>query len=373
MPVGHPLYEFEIGQEATPEEYIARLVSVFLEVRRVLKPWGVCWLNLGDSYWGGKGKSGNQGKEHQQLRSEQGKSFSSPEAHVGGKGKVRPTDRRHDVFKPKDLMMMPHRLAIALQESGWYVRQDVVWAKPNPMPESVRDRCTKSHEYVFMLTKSKKYYFDWAAIQEPISDSERTTSGNIERKPGSARGCPEDNGSNVCGSVPWQGLTRNKRSVWTVATQPFKEAHFATFPQELIIPMIKASTSDKGNCPNCGRPWKRLTTSTTVPHPNRWSQEADAQQFSSDANEYDEGGALGVATQTTTIGWEATCKCNSSDKLSRPVVMDVFSGAGTTAKTAALLGRPYIGIDINGQYIKLSDKRIDTDLGPLTKLFNAER
>ncbi len=370
LPKGHPLYDFEIGQEDSPEEYIARIVAVMLEVRRVLKPWGVAWMNLGDSYWGGKGKSGNQGKEHQQLRSEEGKSFSSPEAHVGGKGKTRPTDKRHHIFKPKDLMMIPHRVAIALQESGWYVRQDIVWQKANPMPESVKDRCTKSHEYVFMLTKSKNYYFDSVAIQEPAIRAgetqtiggQKAVNGTIDKDDPRFR-----NGAEQWGRSITMGATRNKRSVWTVATQPFKEAHFATFPDELIMPMIRASTSEKGVCPKCGKPWHRLTRSTTGAHPNRWSPDADAKQFSSDENSYEDGGTLGVAITTETVGWEPGCKCG--EKPVPATILDPFSGAGTTCLTAARLGRRYIGFDINGDYKQMSDKRIDDELGPLTKLF----
>lgn len=332
----------QIGLEETPEAFIANLVAVFAQVRRVLKPEGTLWVNIGDSYWGGKGKSGSQGLEQQQLRSKAGLSFTSPESNkVGGHGKVRPTDRKHPNIKPKDLIGIPWMLAFALRADGWYLRQECIWSKPNPMPESVTDRCTKSHESIFLLSKSHKYHFDYEAIKEPVtastiarlsqdlesqegsdrvpgktngamkavgagrpqlkraielaeqkglteahfdairsvglSDAGRakllqsgsgknseevirlaeeakaalggyyrefvsvSKSGNKERKNGSDRGCPEGSGSNVCGSVPWEGSFRNKRSVWSVATKPYSEAHFATFPPELIIDCIKVS------------------------------------------------------------------------------------------------------------------------------------
>jgi DNA modification methylase len=257
----------QIGLEKQWPDYVAVLVAAFREVRRVLRNDGTLWLNLGDSYATGGGSVG--------------------EAHGGGKqgeswklrGLMTPANRMPQPgLKPKDLMLIPARVAIALQDDGWYVRSDIVWAKPNPMPESVTDRPTKSHEYLFLLSKRPTYYYDAAAIAEPLSDSSRNDrrlrrdesdieseradrglpngkqpsrggdflkprrSGNKERKPGSARGCPEGSGSNVCGSVPWEGITRNARTVWTIATQPFKDAHFATFPPALIEPCILAGS-----------------------------------------------------------------------------------------------------------------------------------
>jgi hypothetical protein len=179
---------------------------------------------------------------------------------ITGTGSVKDTPG----IKPKDLIGIPWMLAFALRTDGWYLRQEIIWHKPNPMPESVSDRCTKAHESLFLLSKSPRYYFDAYAIAEPASRGDagssftdgataihqmgrsRGRSGNKERKPGSARGCPEGTSSNVCGSVPWEGETRNKRSVWSVPTQPFKEAHFATFPPALVKPCILAG------CPTGG-------------------------------------------------------------------------------------------------------------------------
>lgn len=275
-----------LGLEPTPELFIKHLVLIFREVWRVLRKDGTCFVNLGDSYWGGKGKSGSQGKEHQQLRVENGLSFSSPQAHVGGKNKTRPTDSRHPVFKPKDLMMMPHRVAIALQEDGWWVRQDIVWSKKNPMPESVKDRCTNSHEYIFQLAKSKKYYFDHYAISEDCSPNtnlrisknllpNRTPRKGVDSKGGNQGkgGIPivslktllgdsqynVKNNSSFASAVKFPVARRNKRSVWTTTIPKNNTNHFATFSTRLIEPCILAGTSEKGCCADCGAPYKRIT------------------------------------------------------------------------------------------------------------------
>ncbi len=219
----------QIGLESTPAAFIDRLVDVFREVRRVLRPDGTLWLNLGDCYATGAGKVGDH-----PGGGEQGANWAG--------AKTQPNRMSIAGLKPKDLVGMPWRVAFALQADGWWLRQDIIWAKPNPMPESVTDRCTKAHEYVFLLTKSERYHFDAEAMAEPAGRP--GGSGNKERRPASARGVPVDTGGKsaggVAGSVPWQGATRNKRSVWTVATQPFKEAHFATFPPALIEPCIMA-------------------------------------------------------------------------------------------------------------------------------------
>jgi DNA modification methylase len=219
----------QLGLEKTPEEYVAKMVEVFREVKRVLKKEGTLWLNLGDSYAGSmKGSNGSGGFSVQS------------ELQKGNKGSfVQPVDWKNVGLKPKDLVGIPWRVAFALQADGWYLRQDIIWAKPNPMPESVTDRCTKSHEYIFLLAKSQKYYFDNEAIKEPT-----TTNDNSNRD--------RDNSklNNTPGRTKMAGLKtnnyemRNRRSVWTVTTKPFKQAHFATFPEDLIRPCVLASRKD---------------------------------------------------------------------------------------------------------------------------------
>jgi DNA modification methylase len=236
----------QIGLEETPQQYIHNLVELFGSVKRILKDNGTLWLNLGDSY--------------------------SPSAQHG--------------YKIKDLMGMPWRVALALQDDGWYLRQDIIWQKSNPMPEPVKDRCVKCHEYIFLLTKSEKYYFDYAAIQE---DALRTNSGNKQRLSGAQRGAPETMKGALAGSASWSGTKRNKRSVWTVSVKPFKPAHFATFPVDLIEPCVLAGAPIDG------------------------------------------------------------------------VVFDPFMGSGTTAVAAKKHQRNYLGVELNPEYIGISQKRLESE------------
>lgn len=321
--------EGQIGLEPTPAEFIAVLVDVFEEVRRVLRPDGTCWINMGDSYATGAGATGTA-----PGGGEQGERFIRR-----GMVSTQPNRKKLDGFKPKDLCMMPHRLAIALQDAGWWVRQDIVWSKPNPMPESVRDRCTKSHEYIFLLTKSAKYFYDIDAIREPVTAStiarlSQDIAGQhgSERVPGKtngtmkavARGVGFGHGTDAdergsgrvttrdsfkredskrAVAIPGQAVGthrpdraeatpdgfRNKRSVWTMATHSFTEAHFATFPPELPTNCILAG------CPPGG------------------------------------------------------------------TVLDPFFGAGTTGLVADRLQRDCIGIELNPAYAEIARKRIQTE------------
>jgi len=204
----------QLGLEKTPEEYVSNMVQLFREVRRVLRQDGALWLNLGDSYAGGgrAGKDGIQKWGGIEMSGE--RKYGAPQSVPIG-------------LKPKDLVGIPWRVAFALQADGWYLRQDIIWHKPNPMPESVKDRCTKSHEYIFLMSKSPRYYFDSDAIKEPANyaGQDRGKSRNI-----SPKGVTEMDNK--------QYDDRNKRSVWTVPTKPFKGAHFATFPITLIEPMV---------------------------------------------------------------------------------------------------------------------------------------
>ena len=243
--------EGQIGMEETPELFIARLVDVFREVRRVLKDDGVLWVNMGDSYWGGKGQSGHGDADMQAERVENGLSLSSSAAHVGGKLKTRPTDKKHETIKAKDLIGIPWMLAFALRADGWYLRSEIIWHKPNPMPESVKDRPTKAHEQIFLLSKSPKYFYDADAVKEPCSPAnvadfkKRKTMDNK----GNGDGSYEEARPDLCRSrdayMPSDFL-RNRRSVWTVTPKPYKEAHFATFPPDLIRPCVLAGCPEGG-------------------------------------------------------------------------------------------------------------------------------
>lgn len=251
----------QIGLEETPEEYVQKLVSVFREVRRVLKDDGTLWLNIGDSYAGGQGRWGGTDDISNKQVSNNGS--------IGQIGKTKKWN--HEVIKPKDLIGIPWMLAFALREDGWYLRQDIIWAKPNPMPESVKDRCTKSHEYLFLLSKSPKYYFDHEAIQEEAkwADDKRALGERVEYEGKRSSGKDVKAQKSFCAfshkNLQYNGqqnntmherraeglpdipyVVRNKRDVWTVVTRPIKDAHFATYPEELIEPCILAGSRSGG-------------------------------------------------------------------------------------------------------------------------------
>ncbi|RMV39707.1 DNA-methyltransferase [Pseudomonas syringae group genomosp. 3] len=259
--------EGQIGLEETPAEFIARLVDVFREVRRVLRADGTIWVNMGDSY----ARSG--GTDRKVPTTAKVGSTRHTLEQMGDRTSTAPTG-----LKDKDLMGMPWRLAFALQEDGWYLRQDIIWSKPNPMPESTRDRCTKAHEYIFLLSKSRQYYYDQDAVKEPVAASSIVRlAQDLEQQHGSDRVPGKTNGpmkavrsrrdsfkredSKREQVIPGQtvgthrpGRTdsdypldmRNKRSVWTIPTQGFKGAHFATFPPDLIRPCILAGAPRGG-------------------------------------------------------------------------------------------------------------------------------
>ena len=357
----------QIGLEPTVSEYVAKMVQVFREVRRVLRDDGTCWLNLGDSY--------NSSPSNQQ-------SGSAHRPYHDNNGTER-INRKVDGLKPKDLIGIPWRVAFALQADGWYLRSDIIWHKPNPMPESVTDRPTKSHEYLFLLSKSERYYYDSEAIKEPsITDDMRRPYGSegawqmdgrpVEHRPnGQLRGKAGKNafrgqGAERDGATGpanrdgrdmqdvGVGTTRNKRSVWTVATKPYKEAHFATYPVELIQPCIMAGTSGQGCCPTCGAPWERVVERTAMemkPGPSREARTENG-RLRTQVN-----GTMVQPPTSTTLGWRPSCSCPQHDPV-LCTVLDPFNGSGTTGVAAIGLGRQYIGIELNPEYIKLAEQRL---------------
>lgn len=292
----------QIGLEETPEEYIQKLVETFREVRRVLTKDGTLWVNIADSYAGsGKGRT----KDGTAKKETFSKIQRGNEGSIGGVL----TKTKSDYCKPKDLIGIPWMLAFALREDGWYLRSDIIWAKPNPMPESVKDRCTKSHEYIFFLTKSPKYHFDDEAIKEDsVSLDKRPSALQRAREKGYSTKDRENPKAYLKKAPRYGGKKytenpdqfyrtksghaydyrpkRKKRDVWTVSTQPFKGAHFATFPPKLIEPCILAG------CPENG------------------------------------------------------------------IVLDPFAGSGTTGVVAIQNGRDFIGIELNPAYSQMIEQRI---------------
>ena len=392
----------QIGLEQTPQDYIDKMVEVFREIRRVLRHDGTCWLNIGDSYCSSTFLGNNQGSAGTLGNSKEYKDA------MWKKGSTRPIPMG---LKPKDMMGIPWRVAIALQADGWYLRQDIIWHKPNPMPESVTDRCTKAHEYIFLLTKSAQYYYDADAIREPIS-YEQYQSGLREAKKAGYDGKSDyadwyfnqRNGKDWVdkagqderdgkGSRLRTGFGQakklnpdkphalmhpnggaNKRDVWSITVKAFKEAHFATFPPELPMYCIKAGTSEKGACPNCGAPWERLQSRTgpdgtevIVKASAHSAKKADGTSLVGNNNQYQDTplkrtGTGGIAKKggiapRETVGWAPTCDCGEEETVPC-VVYDPFGGSGTTAVVANRLGRDAIFTELNPEYVEMAKERI---------------
>lgn len=439
----------QIGLEQTPETYVSKLVEVFEQVKRVLKPTGTLWLNLGDSYAAAsRNRTSDQASKGSTL--------------TGSKKRQEKTlqqiSKISGSFKPKDLIGIPWMVAQALRDAGWYLRSSIIWDKPNPMPSSATDRPTMSHEYIFLLSKSKSYYYDSDAIRTPPTEntllrinqqiesqkgSNRAVGftngamksvgpGRIIRKGVDSRGGNQGSESGIA-ALPikkrgaekphmgyllssaaskeeqmidgankktvwrhddpyatWKWFYENfpeelvdplfqqfcndaleKDDVWNISTKPFKEAHFATYPADLIIDCIKAGTSNFGCCSICGNPYTRVTEPLF-----------DVKHTGSTESQYEEGSnanrlallrqaardqGVEYTNQKVTIGWEPTCKCHEKSgtkaTVKPAIVLDPFDGAGTTRLQARRLGRDAIGIELNPEYIEISTNRIKQEFG----------
>ncbi len=346
----------QLGLERTPEEYVANLVAVFREVRRVLREDGCIWVNLDDSYANSNPGSGGKCK-------------------LIGAGKAmteaRYTNITRDVssLKPKDLIGIPWRVAFALQADGWYLRSDIIWSKPNPMPESVTDRPTKSFEHVFLLSKSEKYFYDAEAVREQGSGSDNrvgfrggngrlythnNTFSNSSEGVSQSRVVERPNGDNK------RVTLRNLRDVWTIATQPTKDAHFATYPEKLVEPCILAGTSARGCCPKCRAPWVRETKAEGGTIGRSWN---DHKQDSEKGQRAENAAKGGNGYRIIDLGFHATCTCNAGEPVPC-LVLDPFSGSGTTGRVALRLGRRYVGLELSMTYIsEISVRRLQTQIG----------
>lgn len=337
----------QIGLEQTPDAYVARLVEVFREVRRVLRDDGTLWLNLGDSYAsGGSGGSGPKST----LRGCTG-------SHVKQAVMNRNPVVRRGVAK--QLLGIPWRVAFALQSDGWYLRQEIIWHKPNPLPESMDDRCVKSHESVFLLTKRADYFFDQVAIDEPAVSAGKLQRFSYESAKARNLG-KEPTGNGRRDAIPVNcPETRIKRSVWTIPTKPFRGSHFATFPKKLVEPCILAGTSARGCCPSCGSPHKRVIEKV-------WMSTAPGtdSKVKDDMSKLETGNRDKERHVTTrkTVGWEPTCSCGIETTLPC-AVLDPFFGAGTVGVVALMLSRLYVGVELNPEYAEMAQRRIDHSPG----------
>jgi len=346
------------GLEPTPEMYVQHTVEILREVRRVLRKDGVVFWNIGDSYNG-------SGGEHKHDKGQSGLTNNRDKVgFVPG--------RNVSSLKPKDLCLIPQRLAIAAQEDGWWVRSVIIWSKPNPMPESVTDRPTESHEYILMLTKSARYYWDQDAVREPHTWIENRPSGMVRQAEqyrdrvkhndpkygGGGSGFQGHSGGMKANGTPLNNPNgRNIRSVWTFPTQPYPEAHFAVFPEKLPELCIKAATPEVGCCPDCGTPWERVTERENMKiRRTDWNEQS--------GNRTGSAGTMIEPARAKTLHWQPTCKCNPDWKESKvyptvpSLVLDPFAGAGTTLWVAKKLNRRAVGYELSEEYCRLTVDRL---------------
>jgi DNA modification methylase len=346
----------QLGLEQTPEEYVSRMMEVFRDVRRVLRPDGTLWLNLGDSYAATtKGSDGLNGT----IGNGAGQGTNAGSLYA---------PRRLDLtggLKPKDLVGIPWRVAFALQADGWWLRSDIVWAKPNPMPESVTDRPTKAHEYLFLLAKSERYFYDADAVKEAANTAGLRNLGFGPERAIAMGRLPSVNEA-TGGRDAIRPSFRNRRSVWTISTKPFSGAHFAVMPWDLVEPCILAGTSERGGCAKCGAPWEREVE--RVGGPPRGDHRKNGHDMdckTAHPTGTVAGSALseiyrkhGYAVRTTT-GWKPSCSCGAGPV--PQLVLDPFAGSGTVGMVARRHGREFIGIELNPVYAAMARERIVGD------------
>jgi len=414
LPDGHPDKAKEIGCEPTLGEHLDVMVNeVFAEVWRVLRPDGTCWVNYGDCY--ATSPNGRRADEVKRLKTDdrtfRDKPFSTvgpiyvPDyektSRVGTSGNGGNLAGAHGgrvvaggTLKPKDLCMVPNRFAIAMQDFGWWVRSEVIWHKPNPMPESISDRPATSHEKMFLFTKSERYFYDAVAVRTDAKgrgaykmpdgwNTEPGAHGSFHpngREKGAKTEKQRGHGRRHAGfNDLWDQMPveeqmaggANLRNVWTIATKPFKEAHFATFPPGLVRPCIMAGTSEKGCCPNCGAQWRRVTTKSFTPQPGVSIESAVRREDQHDETCRWKGSQRGSVSHQT-VAWEPSCSCSRQSPVPA-IVLDPFGGAGTTGLVAAELNRSAVLIELNPDSVNIARNRIEPALrqGSLLSGFNS--
>lgn len=362
----------QIGLEATPAAYVGRLVELFREVYRVLHPSGTVWLNLGDTFCthphGPRGANAHDPK------------------WVGARVRGRLTQAGQvnrqtlDGFKHKDLIGVPWRVAFALQKNGWHLRQWAPWVKRNPMPESVTDRPNTACEVMFLLSKGRRYFHDMEAVKRPAAMTpQRRLSPKEMSRVGGVPGRHKDNGAHPArNEVTVDNETRHFRNAdpwfdslgalvaddgetllgFDVTTKPFKGAHFAVMPRDLVEPCVLAGTPDRGVCPSCGEPWRRVVERDRVPTRTGADTKVTGDRLADGRRDPQRH-----CTQTKTVGWEPGCGCGGNP--APAVVLEPGAGSGTVLAVAVGLGRRAVGCDLNPKYVEMARKRVRKVTPPL--------
>lgn len=376
----------QIGLEETVDEWLRSLVAVFDQVHRVLRNDGTFWLNVGDAYTGTG--NGGQGKSGQMATRSVAAARSAAAVARNNKSRTRTGGLR-----PKQRMFLPHRLVLALQDAGWWVRDEIVWHKPCPMPESCRDRTTVAHEFLFLLTKRPRYFYDQEAIREPVAGTAHprgdgrvprgwdTGPGDHKQKRG--RYQPRSERTEAFGrGAGWRvkqvnagdsfvGLmaTRNRRSVWTIRPEPFSGAHFATFPTALVEPCVLAGTSAAGCCEACGAPLERVVRkgAPNLEHQRACGGDAAGAYAGRATKDFAAARAEDASAvkarilqglrDRETVGWRPTCRCEGA-AAAPCTVLDPFAGSGTTGVVAVRHQRRFVGVELNPNYAELARTRI---------------
>jgi DNA modification methylase len=330
----------QLGLEPTPELYCERMVAVFREVKRVLRDNGCLFVNIGDSYAGsGKGPTGHNGIGNQTKR----QGFDSPDIAI-------PVG-----LKPKDMVGIPWKLAFALRDDGWYLRSEITWCKTSPMPESCHDRPTSATEKLFLLTKQERYFYDIDAVRVPSAAStlERDKSTRITNGKDGAYSVQHDH------ETPSHPGGRNLWNYWVLSSESYNGAHFATYPRKLVEPCIKAGTSEKGCCAVCGNPWVREVEDSpeyaAIKQSRRGTKGYESRGLEA-GNRFGSETA-GLTKSQRTIGWRPTCTHDAP--IVPCTVFDPFSGSSTTGVVATALGRHYVGLELNPEYIEMGRRRIE--------------
>ena len=347
-----------IGLEPAFEEHLENLVAVFREVRRVLRDDGTLWLNYGDAYATSGGHSSHGHNAQVTWTAEANVQLGMTQNKSG--------------LKSKNLMMMPARVAMVLQADGWWLRSEIIWHKPNPMPESCTDRPTSSHEKLFLLSKSARYFYDAEAVRvhrthESMARDQRANLTGPHVPPGAVEHSGITAGGRGRGEI--DPTTRaNLRNVWTIPTHSFKEAHFATFPPALVEPCIKAGTSERGVCGECGAPWAR-DVETSGSGGNKGCNASIPPGAKNPVGYARLGGGAYIASRET-VGWSPTCEHKAATVPA--VCLDPFAGSGTVGQVALSHGRSFIGVEINPEYVEMGKRRTESAAPLFTEIVDDE-